>query len=1081
MQLSTLILRSLAYHKRTNLAVIAGVATAVAVLAGALLVGDSVRGSLRDLALGRIGRTDVVVAATSPFRVDLAKRVSSAGGVEACSLFLLEGIVSHGSSGRAASKVSVYGVDETFWKFHQSALKREAPSGRNVLVSPALAEELALQAGDPIVIRLNKPTDIPEESLHGRKEDSVKTVRLSAAGILPAEEMGEFSLRPVQSGVRAVFIQISRLQREVSQQGKANVLLLAGAGVNARKAEELLQQQASLEDLGIKVKPVVQANQLSLETTSMVVNDALDKAGRDAAKELNLDVKPVLTYLVNFIRLGNKELPYSLVTALDLSLVGAAKGIVLNEWAARDLGAKVGDDLVMDYYVWLSEGRLSTQSASLTVSRVVPIKDAAADRDYAPEYPGITEAKTIHDWDPPFPMELGKIRKVDEEYWDKYRTTPKAFVSIADGQRMWGTRYGKLTALRLVPPAGTDLSDLRDRYAKAVRSHLRATDAGVSIVGIREDSLSASAGSTDFGEYFLYFSFFLMVSALLLLGLFFKLGVEQRYREAGLLRALGYPVALIGRMLLIEGALLAAIGSAIGALFAFGYASFILYGLRTWWLDAVGTKLLRLHVTAPTLLGGAIGGFLTALLVIALSVRALRKPSPRALLQGNTQDVLARMSRRPRWVMMICGILGIVLLASAMSGKMDAAGGFFGAGAMFLVSALAAQRIWLGKGAASPNTIWKLGFRNATYRPGRSVLSVALIASATFLIVALTAFRQEGASPDPEKRPGTGGFALIGEAAIPVIHNPGLPQGRQELGFSTDAEALFKDVRVIPLRLRPGDDSSCLNLYQPRNPRILGVPDEVLFSLPLSKEKLAPRPGEYAAYVDANSLQYVLHKKVGDEIVIEPDSGSPIHLRISATIQDSVFQSEILIREADILKAFPQQQGFRMFLIKAPQAKREAVETMMEDRLKDYGLDLQSTVERLDGYHRVENAYLSTFQTLGALGLLLGTVGLAAVLLRNVLERRKELALLRAVGYQPQQLGNLVLAENVLLLASGILIGTICAALAITPAIVERGAKLPLTQMLLMLAAVVITGLLSSVMAVRAAVKSPLLESLRAE
>ena len=46
-----LLLQSLSYYWRTNVAVVLGVATAVAVLAGALLVGDSVRGSLRDLVL----------------------------------------------------------------------------------------------------------------------------------------------------------------------------------------------------------------------------------------------------------------------------------------------------------------------------------------------------------------------------------------------------------------------------------------------------------------------------------------------------------------------------------------------------------------------------------------------------------------------------------------------------------------------------------------------------------------------------------------------------------------------------------------------------------------------------------------------------------------------------------------------------------------------------------------------------------------------------------------------------------------------------------------------------------------------
>jgi putative ABC transport system permease protein len=570
------------------------------------------------------------------------------------------------------------------------------------------------------------------------------------------------------------------------------------------------------------------------------------------------------------------------------------------------------------------------------------------------------------------------------------------------------------------------------------------------------------------------------VSALLLVSLFFKLGVEQRYREAGLLRSLGFDVNRIGKLFLKEGAILAALGAVGGMLLAAAYAGLILYGLRTWWVDAVGTRLLELHASPTSLIGGALAGWITALVVIWRSVRLLREPSPRALLHGGVVEERASVSRRGVLLSLGCGVLGLSLLGASAAGLIPAAGGFFGAGMLLLIAILLHSKVWLMHGVTQPDTIWRLGIRNATYRPGRSVVSMALIAFATFLVIALSAFRQDGIVAD-EKLAGAAGFPLVGESVLPVIYSPNTPDGRQELGFPSDAEALFKDARVVPLRLRQGDDASCLNLYQPRNPRVLGVPDEVLFQLPLSKEKLAPGRGEYGAFVDANSLQYVLHKKVGDVIVLERDSGKPTTLRIIGTLSNSIFQSELVIREADFLKAFPEQQGFRAFLIDAPAAKRQQITALMEDRLKDYGLDLTSSAEKLAAYHRVENAYLSTFQALGGLGLLLGTVGLAAVLLRNVLERRKELALLRAVGYQPSHLARMVLAENVLLLAGGLVVGTLCAALAIAPAVAERGGHLPLLSMAGLLLAVGLTGLLASILAVRAALRSPLLSALRAE
>ena len=132
-------------------------------------------------------------------------------------------------------------------------------------------------------------------------------------------------------------------------------------------------------------------------------------------------------------------------------------------------------------------------------------------------------------------------------------------------------------------------------------------------------------------------------------------------------------------------------------------------------------------------------------------------------------------------------------------------------------------------------------------------------------------------------------------------------------------------------------------------------------------------------------------------------------------------------------------------------------------------------------FHRVENTYLATFQMLGALGLLLGTVGLAAVLLRNVLERRRELALLRAVGYRSTHLSLMVIAENAFLLFVGLVTGTVCAVLAIAPAWLERGGQWPVASLGGLLVAVAVTGLAASVLATVAAWRLPLLESLRAE
>jgi ABC-type antimicrobial peptide transport system permease subunit len=108
-------------------------------------------------------------------------------------------------------------------------------------------------------------------------------------------------------------------------------------------------------------------------------------------------------------------------------------------------------------------------------------------------------------------------------------------------------------------------------------------------------------------------------------------------------------------------------------------------------------------------------------------------------------------------------------------------------------------------------------------------------------------------------------------------------------------------------------------------------------------------------------------------------------------------------------------------------------------------------------------------------------VGLAAVVLRNVLERRRELALLGASGYRRAHIFVIVLAENALLLAWGLAVGALCALVAIAPAVADRGGRLGGAGGSWLLAAVLVAGLLSSVVATRAALRAPLLDALRAE
>ncbi|HEX6042888.1 MAG TPA: ABC transporter permease [Pyrinomonadaceae bacterium] len=1080
MRTTQLLKRGLAYYWQANLVVVLGVAIAVAVLSGALLIGASVRGSLRDLVSQRLGNTDHIVVSTGFFREQLASEVGGAP------LIALEGVVEHDASHRRAGGVRVYGVDERFFQFNGVA--NVALENRAVWISEGLATELGSKPGDSLLLRLEKPTDIPIESLHGRKDDPGKTIRLNLSGQLPRASLGEFSLQPQQGVVRAVFVSLRFLQRELDQQNNVNTIVVGHRPVNDTQA--LLRDKATLEDLGLKLRTL--DGKLSLESKSNLLGDAVVTAAKKVDRGLGLYSLPVFSYLANSISTGDRSIPYSLVTAIPeepLAVLGNCSPypapIVLNEWTARELNAKDGETIKLEYYVWSEGGRLETRTADFQFAGTTPIEGLAADRDLVPEYPGITESQHLSDWDPPFPVDLSRVRKQDEDYWDQYRTTPKAFILLRQGQQLWQSRFGNLTSLQILPNKNTQITpQLIAQYRTNLRNELQPTSTALQVVPVRADGVAASRGATDFGEYFLYFSFFLVVSALLLTALFFKLGIEQRLREIGTLQAIGFSSSRIRNLFLAEGLLLAIIGSLLGLLGAIGYAALLMHGLRTWWVDAVGTTSLALHISWQSMVFGALGGIAAAVVCIFLTLRNVGRYSTRTLLTGTT-DYTDRGGKRYVFLIAIAATIisaGLLLFGGVV--------GFFGGGVMLLVAGICFLSMWLRKRrvATIRQPGWwamsQLGFRNTTYRPARTVLCVTLIASAAFIIVAVDAFRRSGVTAH-DRKSGSGGFPYVAESLLPIVHDLNTLDGREALNLNTtNDEAVIKDLNVVSFRMRPGDDASCLNLYQPRNPKIIAPPESFLndnrFTF-VNTDQNNPwlllnqefADGAIPVIGDANSLTYVLHLKVGDDFVTDH-----ARFRVVAALSDSIFQSELLMSEKNFLKLFPSEQGYRYFLLNTPNATEVA--TTLEDRLSDFGFDAQSTEERLASFHRVENTYLSTFQLLGGLGLALGTLGMAAVLLRNVLERRKELALMRAVGYNSSHFAVMVITENVLMLCLGLAVGFVCALLAIVPILIERGGK-PNVSLGLLLLAILVSGATASLVATIAALRSPLLPALRSE
>ncbi len=1130
MSLFRLILLSVRHFWKMNVAVACGVAVGTAVLTGALLVGDSMRGSLRDLVLAGLGRIDEVLVADHFFREELAG--GKASGSSAAPVILYSASLETDNS--RLGQVNVIGCDGRFWRLGSGGPLKPIGSDQIVLNEP-VARLLAVKVDDLVTLRLAKTGGVPAESAFGRKQVSVDTMPLKVAGIIPAEGLGRFGLRPNQRVPRNVYVSLAALQKQLKEIGRVNAILRSTPPPGS-----IWHPQVA--DYGIRVEPSPRGY-VNVTTDRMIFAPAVEQ---EILEQLDgLDVQPTLTYLANTIARGNLEIPYSTITAVDfqdqppfgpfLSTDGSPipklgdKQIALNSWAAERLKARVGDSIRVTFFEPESHVRTPPErSVDLQLVAIVKLEGAATDKDLTPTVRGLTDRNAIEDWDLPFEIQRKRIKPDDDKYWTKYGATPKAFVSLATGRRLWASRFGQTTALRIRLPAGKTAETTAAMLAQRV--DLDPEQQGFVFRPIKAQALKAATGTTPFGLLFLAFSFFVIAAAVMLVVLLFRLGIEQRAKHVGLLLALGFRPRQITRLLAGEGLLVAIAGSLIGTLAGVGYAAIMLFGLRTWWLPAIGTPFLTLHVSWQSPAIGFASGLLMALAAIWLAVRRIGRISPRRLLAGEARVGCGQAQRRPTIfarfsvglrctrphpttpLLAPCSLLALalapaVLLLFVKLSDEAQVGAFFGAGSLALVSLLTLVYLQLRRGATGPavargrGNLLRMARRNAARNPGRSALAIGLTASACFLIAAVSVFRVDPARQAADRASGNGGFTLIGQSQLPIHLDLDTPQGRKEIGFEPEQEDLLAKCHFYAFRVKSGDEASCLNLYQPRQPRLLGVPPKFIardgFSwanapeMPNPWQLLAPDAprgrgqdeGAMPVVLDQTTANYALDlwNGRGQHFTIHDAHDRPLDLQVAGLLSDSIFQGDLLVGEDDLHRYDPDAVGYRYFLIETPPGEATAVQQALQQKLGDYGFASETTVERLSTLAAVQNTYLATFQSLGGLGLLLGTIGLAVVQWRNVLERRGELALLRAAGFPARMLAILVALENVLLLLLGLGVGLLSALVAVVPHLVGRGAAVPLAMLAAIFASVLVAGLAASFAATRGVLRTPILPALREE
>ncbi len=1015
------ILKSLLHYAKLNIATMFGVALSTAILVGALIVGDSVRYSLQQITNERLGNTEAVITAGERlFSRQLAENIGRNNGLKTASVLRANGIAVVDGGQTRVNQLQVWGIDSLFSQFSYEPEKYSL-SGNEILINENLASILSIKPGDEFLLRLNKLNVFPSNTPFVAAEETSVSFRVKLKGTLSSRQTGNFNLQNIQSAPRNVFINIDWLSKQFGLAHKANVILLSGLG-DKTDLSNLIPGNFSLDDLNLKIRKNKELGYSEIISERVFISDETE----NACMSIIPGATPVFTYFVNQFQLNGRETPYSFVSSLSTGLSG--NEMIISEWLANDLQAKKGDTIHIKYFKVGALRRLIERDTLFVVKQIVPLKGEWADRYRMPEIPGLSDAGHCRDWETGVPVDLDKVRPVDEDYWNKYKGIPKAYISFEMAQKLWGSRFGKSTAIRL--PLQDDLA-----LSQQLLPVLHPGKTGFQLQQVKSDGMFAATNGVDFGGLFIGLSFFVLAAAILLTVLVFKLFLEFRKNEIGTFTSLGFHIRQVQHIFISEASVLVLAGILIGIPFSILYNKLILVAVNSIWVDIVRTSIVYIQVRPASVLIGALSIFVLSLLLIYFITKRFLKQEL-INLQQELQEEIRPAHKFWKWVGILLVAVSLIMIFRGGIAKGEIKPELFfisGFGLLPGLILLFNQSFFMKRGQGAGFKLKKFILERIAANRKRNTMIISFLSIGIFLVVS-TGVNRKNLSKNADKNfSGTGGYKVFAETTIPVLEDLNDPAVAERFGFEAGLE-------FVQFRVKAGDDASCLNLNRISRPRIIGFEPEVFdqrnsFSFltkmdnldkdhPWSSLDHLTKNGFVPAIADQTVIKWGLGKQVGDTLVYLNENGEKLKLQLIGGLANSVFQGNVLIAEKYFIRNYPSVSGSNLFLADS-QTGAENIENEIKRNLRNYGVDTIPAIDRLLGFYKIEDTYLNIFLMLGALGLLIGTLGLGILIFRMVNEKSREFAVLLALGFRKKIIYRLVFTEYLLIIILALFVGLV--------------------------------------------------------
>lgn len=1088
------IIKSFKYFIKQHIAVFLATLISTAVLTGALIVGDSVKYSLKQLIDKRLGNIEHALVSGDRFvSSGLSAKISKELNLTTAPILMLQGIAINSANQKRINKAQILGIEDDFWTL--SNIEMPSLNDREVIISKNVSDKLNLLIGDEVLIRIQNADVIPINAPFTTDENQSIAIRLNIKQIATDEELGRFSLRNNQIAPYNIFINRNVVAKYLDLDDLSNLIVVAAnAEINENELNKSLKNNWTVKDVGLKINQIDNKDEFELISDRIFIDTPI----ADGVAKMNIPNEKIFTYFVNSLKINNRETPYSFVTAASNKLIGeklSNSEIIINSWLADDLNAKIGDSIRIKYFVIGPLRKLEEKTESFLVKKTIPINDSIFSSNLMPDFPGLSDAGSCSDWDTGIPIDLNKIRDKDEDYWNDYKGTPKAFISLEKGRELWKNKFGSYTAIRF-DAADNSKTELEQK----VMAGISPDDLGLMFMNLRSQGKKAASNGVDFGELFLSLSFFVIAAAILLLVLIYSLNSESRRGEVGVLFGMGFTRKQILKLRFSESVITIIFSAIAGGFVGILYNNLMILGLNSIWNDAVHSEAIEIYVKPQTLFIGIVIGIITSLITIYFMTRRQLKESVVSII-SNQESSYKIKKKSINKIIAFIGILSAVAMViysvyNSIEGNSEL---MLIAGFLFLVGATSLFLVFVRPKIKSFNTSPKvlsfghLILMNAGRNISRSMAVVSLLALGTFTIIITGANRATFSGTENKRESGTGGFKLWAENTVPLLQNLNTAEGKKQYGL--DDEDVLNDAKFIQFHSFEGDDASCLNLNQVQQPQILGVNPNLFDSLKafsfakmLNESEnpwlqLDKKYGKniFPAFADQTVIQWGLLKSVGDTLTYHNEFGDKISLILIGGLNSSIFQGNVLISNDNFEKNFPASGGSKIMLVDAPKENITEIEKLLNNYLSDYGIDITSTSKRLATFYSVTNTYLSIFMILGGLGVILGTFGLGIVLMRNMLERKQEIATFKALGFQNKTIFKLIFSENLMLLIVGISIGFISAFIGILPSIVSPAFHIPGNFLFVLVLLVFISGLIWILIPIWLGLKNNLIQNLRKE